>query len=205
MIKKKMVLLFLISIILSNSDLIFFLDASKSVAATSSSSDSSGFKKNPFTSQQDPSRITKNSFRIYIDSISKAQFDIIVAASNEIAWTLEISSGFRQTSFGPLRMNEQITVLQKTPEFIKLHGIFKEGFIIRKTEFLEVSDKKIIIKVIFVSMEKKPTIEVFDVFTFKKDEKGWFFFGYSDAGIDYPCVRPKVWKEKTLPCSVFQR
>lgn len=181
----------------------FILGAQESLALTSTPG--SLEKKNPFTSEQDPSRLAKRSFRIYIESITLGQFDIIMTASDEIAWTLEMASGFRLVPRGGLRLKVPVTVFMKNPEFIDRYGNLKQRLIVESTDFLEVTETKIVIKSTFSTMETTPSMEVFDILTFKRDEKGWLFDGYSDAGKGYPCSRPKKWREPFAPCQEFQR
>ena len=181
-----------------------YFQVSATMAATSSNNKSE-FKRNPFTSEQDPSRLAKRSFRIYIESITLAQFDIIMTASDEIAWTLEMASGFRLVPRGDLRLKVPVTVFMKNPEFINRYGNLKQRLIVENTDFLEVTETKIVIKSTFSTLETRPSMEVFDVFTFKHDEKGWFFDGYTNPGEGYPCARTKVWRGNILPCEEFKR
>lgn len=196
--------LFGIISILSIAVLVMYSDINKSMAALSSS-DSLIRKPNPFISERDSSRLTKESFRIYIDSISKAKFDIVVSASDEIAWTIEIASGFRKTSSAKLRASVPIGVLPQAQQFISRFGNLERGLTTDTTEFLKVTDSTILVKTTFFSLETKPSIEILDVFEFKRDENGWYFDGYPDPDSAYPCMRPKSWRGQPVVCQKFRR
>jgi hypothetical protein len=162
-------------------------------------------RPNPFYSQSDPHRVTKESFRVYIDSITRAQFDIVVSASDTIAQTLGIASGWRRKPIGSFRAKAPVQILPDSAHIISHYGQLSRGLMTENTDFLSISESRIVIRTRFYSRDLKVGIEVFDVFVFTKDANGWIFDGYDLTYTDFPCIRPKVWKGQPAPCQSFQR
>jgi hypothetical protein len=164
-------------------------------------------RPNPFFPESDPYRLIKNSFTIYIPSINKQQFDIVVAASDTISQALGISSGLRKKPIGTFRSKESVVTYTDSAYFVSRFGKITKPIMTKETHFLAINDSKIIIKTMFAFKPKSNAnyIEVFDVFVFAKDADGWIFEGYEPASIEFPCLRQKVWVGEQVPCQVFER
>jgi hypothetical protein len=160
---------------------------------------------NPFFTENDRFRVTKESFRIYIDSISRSQFDIVVSASDVIAMTLEEASGWRKPPAASLRVAQAVVIIPESVEFKARFGALKRPLVSKKTEFLSISDSQIVTRVVYFSLETRPSIEVLDVYIFKRDKNGWYFDDYDRNDAAYPCARVKIWRGPNSECLKFER
>jgi hypothetical protein len=145
-------------------------------------------RPNPFFPESDPYRLVKDSFKIYIPSINKQQFDIVVAASDTISQALGISSGLRKKPLGTFRSKVPVLTYTDSAYFVSRFGKITKPIMTRETNFLIINDSKIIIKTMFAFKPKSNAnyIEVFDVFVFTKDADGWIFDGYDSASTEFP-------------------